>query len=535
MTGQEHPTERFWSCLVCADGVKHEIRSSLSAHIQEKHEQFVSPDQIPTLLDACLQTPSNADFSCPLCPCDRTEDTRFSLEHIAEHLHSFALLSLPWAPDAAVVNTAARQEANTKVIPWLGLEHDSSTQSLPTAHVAENSTIDEASLYFANEAYFAENKSMRSSSSSAPTDTDRDLEGFDAEGSLVFGETEIEIPGGVPRSPQKAHSPWFDGSVDPDVSNAPNTSQFQLRTSVEPVYPVHPFPPELTERISRLPIGIVNLALNNLICMQLIERIALDEKQVVALVSRTSILEDLEDSSALRQKLTMLERLIWIATSFFHRDIVSAAPEEKIHSSSIGPFFKRFLECSQRMIECSQAENECLLWCGCTVALTSHLARWELSRQRIILDILLSRYKITVNEMNAIAKKFFWDDSLAARFATLVEGHNAGVSQGSRQYLSESSSLSEANDEAFSALEDEVLDQSSIPHEPLRKRQYSYEKQYGPSPGSATSASSKVVRMASDRLFGAAKMALVPSSVQIPKWLNKDKTGTFFLSAVNTH
>jgi hypothetical protein len=180
--------------LICADGVRHKDKSCLSDHVQEKHAEHVSVDQIPTLLDASLQTVSTVDLCCPLCPRVEAAETRFSLDHIAEHIHSFSLLSLPWAPDAPVVASHVVAEASSKVVPWLGLKnHPVAGPDSTDAAVAQNSTTDETSLYFQTEDYFAENDSMRSSSSiSASTDTDRDLAGFDVTGPLVFSDQDSD-------------------------------------------------------------------------------------------------------------------------------------------------------------------------------------------------------------------------------------------------------------------------------------------------------------------------------------------------------
>lgn len=190
MEGEEHSTDKFWTCLICADDAQHEDKLSLSNHIREKHEEHISVDQIPTLLDACLRTFPTTDLSCPLCSKDEAEDSRASLDHIAEHIHSFALLSLPWAPDAPSVHPGVVEESSNRVSLWLQL-NTRLPPDTPGAPTVQNSTIDEASLYFENEEYFAENESMQSSSNSASTDTDRDLEGFDVEGPLVFSEVDL--------------------------------------------------------------------------------------------------------------------------------------------------------------------------------------------------------------------------------------------------------------------------------------------------------------------------------------------------------
>ncbi|KAJ9614446.1 hypothetical protein H2200_002582 [Cladophialophora chaetospira] len=193
MVGEDHSTGTFWACLICLDNFRYEAEMLLADHIKEKHQQHVSSDQIPTMLDACQQTLSATDLSCPLCSEDEAEETRSSLDHIVEHVHSFALLSLPWAPDAPVVGPGVLQEASIKVVPWLELGEDYARPNLVEAQIEANGTTDEASLYFTNEAYFAENESMRSSSVSASTDTERDLGGFDIDGPLVFPEMDASL------------------------------------------------------------------------------------------------------------------------------------------------------------------------------------------------------------------------------------------------------------------------------------------------------------------------------------------------------
>ena len=187
MTGEGHGFKTFWNCLMCADGRTFANRSSLSDHIEQEHTTHISKEQIPTVLDSSEQAIPAVSFSCPLCPENEgvSEAARFSLDHIAEHVHSFALLSLPWAPDASEVESKTFEEASRIALLWLGHD-DPAIPNFSNHSPLTNSTLDEASLYFEKEEYFAEDQSMHSNSNPASTNTEQDLDGFEAAGPLTF-------------------------------------------------------------------------------------------------------------------------------------------------------------------------------------------------------------------------------------------------------------------------------------------------------------------------------------------------------------
>ncbi len=68
-------------------------------HIRSHHSDTISEDQFFTLLaDAARPVPSGIN-RCPLCDSTAPADSDLLFDHIAEHLHSFALRSLPWPRD----------------------------------------------------------------------------------------------------------------------------------------------------------------------------------------------------------------------------------------------------------------------------------------------------------------------------------------------------------------------------------------------------------------------------------------------------
>ncbi|KIY03000.1 uncharacterized protein Z520_01466 [Fonsecaea multimorphosa CBS 102226] len=195
LTGAEHLDNRCWRCLICTDGVRYGDSSHLSEHIQQSHSDSIAINQIPMVLEASTQIlPATAPLSCPLCrPIHGagTKTPRSNLKHIAEHIHDFALLSLPWAPDAPAGDPDAMSKARKKVASWLGL-HENSMFRFGTTPLDHNSTIDEASLYFTREQYFAENRDIRTTSCTGSTDTDRDLKALDSTSLLEFPEGDLE-------------------------------------------------------------------------------------------------------------------------------------------------------------------------------------------------------------------------------------------------------------------------------------------------------------------------------------------------------
>ncbi|OAG39814.1 hypothetical protein AYO21_05879 [Fonsecaea monophora] len=194
MTGAEHPDGKSWTCLMCADGVLYGDCSILSGHIKQKHSDSIATHQIPTVLETSM-SPATTTLSCPLCrPTVEagTRTARTSWRHIAEHIHDFALLALPWAPDNPICHPDAIDKGRTKVASWLGLQEPSMSHT-ESPHDDHDSTTNEAGIYYTEEAYFAENRDFRSDTSSISTDTFRDLQGLENTSILPFPENLPEV------------------------------------------------------------------------------------------------------------------------------------------------------------------------------------------------------------------------------------------------------------------------------------------------------------------------------------------------------
>ncbi|KAK7906508.1 hypothetical protein PG985_016245 [Apiospora marii] len=100
----QHDHSKSWQCLYCsAPGTIPRLFTTadgLTKHIQDCHADAVSEDQIAAVVVTALRpTPFGVDH-CPLCDATGASDSGILFDHIAEHIHSFALQSLPWPDDA---------------------------------------------------------------------------------------------------------------------------------------------------------------------------------------------------------------------------------------------------------------------------------------------------------------------------------------------------------------------------------------------------------------------------------------------------
>ena len=185
-----------------------------------------------------------------------------------------------------------------------------------------------------------------------------------------------------------------------------------IQHQTQPVYPTLPFTKEVSRYISNLPEGFRELALKGIISTQVIERVGMDKGQIVRLASRATL--DREHSAALRLNFTPLDHLIWMAFSAFHLCTATyEADREELADA--------FIECSEKLVDGSQAENECLLWGGCMVATVQAIENWELSQRQVALEILLSRFKMSIEEMKTVVQKFLWNDSMSAVFTKILK------------------------------------------------------------------------------------------------------------------
>lgn len=95
---KEHPSPSYWECFACDTAERFHTAKTFTAHLKE--HQSISESHLPTLIDVCLRKTPHIT-SCPLCSWAENQvgnvDPKALFDHVAEHVHSFSLLSLPWA------------------------------------------------------------------------------------------------------------------------------------------------------------------------------------------------------------------------------------------------------------------------------------------------------------------------------------------------------------------------------------------------------------------------------------------------------
>lgn len=177
---KDHKAFQYWECVACDEMEKFADVESVMVHFKEQHKDTISDDQIPTLIAAGSQTAPPAIKSCPLCTWaedqESSPESHLLLDHIAEHVHSFSLRSLPWASTKEEVDKASFCNSVEKVQLWFqgwptseqGNDHHPTFQGQRPAEETDD--------YFRQNDYFAE-ISDRSSFAQKPLVSEEGLYG----------------------------------------------------------------------------------------------------------------------------------------------------------------------------------------------------------------------------------------------------------------------------------------------------------------------------------------------------------------------
>ncbi len=191
--------------MMCDTSESFPNSEDFTEHIKSEHHETVSNDEIATMLSMCSITSPGTISSCPLCRWVDVElgkpvEPNSLLDHIAEHIHSFSLRSLPWPPlgEESKRTAIANSGGESYIKIWLdeqlsqppsdepGKEHMAITGTVVKKHLEKASTffassaqdmctdIDEKPIhedYFYNNAYFGD-----STQCSSVADSQKDLD-----------------------------------------------------------------------------------------------------------------------------------------------------------------------------------------------------------------------------------------------------------------------------------------------------------------------------------------------------------------------
>ncbi|KAK2590082.1 hypothetical protein QQS21_012243 [Conoideocrella luteorostrata] len=92
--------QKCWQCLPCTTIGKAPLVfpsvETFMEHLRGVHSDTINEEQYSTLIPESARPVPTGISCCPLCNSNGPADSPILLNHIAEHLHSFALRSLPW-------------------------------------------------------------------------------------------------------------------------------------------------------------------------------------------------------------------------------------------------------------------------------------------------------------------------------------------------------------------------------------------------------------------------------------------------------
>lgn len=111
---KEHGGAEQWVCVACSQkGLNVTFRESVdfTTHLEQEHNG-IKPQQIPMLRSAWRRKIPFKVSNCPLCYFE-DHDQNAMLHHVAEHIHSFSLRSLPWAPREGSEENSDEDEYNS--------------------------------------------------------------------------------------------------------------------------------------------------------------------------------------------------------------------------------------------------------------------------------------------------------------------------------------------------------------------------------------------------------------------------------------
>ncbi|KAK7971498.1 hypothetical protein PG989_016514 [Apiospora arundinis] len=110
----ENDHRKSWQCLHCSiPGTIPRLFTTiemLAQHIRASHSDTVLEEHIAAAVSAALRPAPFGVSRCPLCDTTGTSDSEMLFDHIAEHIHAFALQSLPWPDDTQDTDYFSRNE-----------------------------------------------------------------------------------------------------------------------------------------------------------------------------------------------------------------------------------------------------------------------------------------------------------------------------------------------------------------------------------------------------------------------------------------
>lgn len=156
-----------------------------------------------------------------------------------------------------------------------------------------------------------------------------------------------------------------------------------------------------------MPEGFREVALTGTLSIQLMNRLSITRSQVVHLMATATNDDRDRNWQSLLFASTAIERMGWLAVLVYHL-------RSSTYISNCKDLTKTILECARARTR-SRAEAEWLLWGGCLLLATPD-TETMLTREREAIVSMIQRTESTLNydQMETIARKFLWTESLSA-------------------------------------------------------------------------------------------------------------------------
>jgi hypothetical protein len=121
----DHHSSQYWECLACAnadDAIVFATSDMFVAHMETRHNDMVADIGTRRLSETCVRSDPVSIKFCPLCTPEHQSvdlDPDTLLDHIADHMHDFALESLPWMDFPEVRHLGGMSPDTTeKIAKW---------------------------------------------------------------------------------------------------------------------------------------------------------------------------------------------------------------------------------------------------------------------------------------------------------------------------------------------------------------------------------------------------------------------------------
>jgi len=159
--------------------------------------------------------------------------------------------------------------------------------------------------------------------------------------------------------------------------------------------------------IVRMPEGFYELAMEGLLSVQVIRRLAMNGSQIVRLMTKAS--DERTRWSKLLVRLVPLERISWLAFLVFH---IRSNTYKKDREELAHAILKYNRQPSKHTP--SKAEVDCVLWAGFLVLGVPHFENETEPPWLSDIQTMLEKHITSSKQLKEIVKKFFWNEFLSA-------------------------------------------------------------------------------------------------------------------------